>query len=179
MNPGSIFFGLALLFVAALFVMNPLINAYKYKKGEPTQKPEAVNSKAEYKAVLKSLSDLDFDFQSGKINQEDYANLRGQLVTEASKYVQATPEIEKTGVDDAIEELIQARKAALQNVHICKKCGHALHQGDRFCPGCGEVVQAFCPKCGHEVSGDDEFCSSCGTPLGSLGYKFAKKGSVA
>ncbi len=179
MNPGSIFFGLALLFVAALFVMRPLINAYKYKKGDPTQKSGPVNVGAEYKAVLKSLSDLDFDFQSGKINQEDYANLRGQLVTEASNYIQTTQEIDKSGADDAIEKLIRARKASLQNAFICKKCGHALHQGDRFCPGCGEVVQAFCPKCGHEVSGDDEFCSSCGTSLGSLGYKFAKKGSVA
>lgn len=112
MNPGIIFIGLAMLFVAALFVSNPLLYSKKYKKKHIAQETHKVSAETEYKAALKALSDLDYDFQSGRVTQEDYTNLRSELMLEASKYVQSPLALNQSEKDDVIEKLIQNRKAS-------------------------------------------------------------------
>ncbi len=57
------------------------------------------------------------------------------------------------------------------NNTFCTECGHQVHPGDKFCPGCGKpvgkkVVQGECPKCKKVNAPDAKFCSGCGTKLG-------------
>ena len=49
----------------------------------------------------------------------------------------------------------------------CAKCGAAIPATSKFCPECGEKVNAkrFCPECGKEVAPGAKFCPECGTKL--------------
>ena len=51
----------------------------------------------------------------------------------------------------------------------CAKCGTAVPDGAKFCPGCGEkqASGSFCPECGAAVPPGAKFCPECGKKMGS------------
>lgn len=76
MDIGSGLLGLALLALIAFVVARPLME--KPVDEQPVSPAEQLLGERE--RVLTQLRDLDFDQAMGKINQEDYAALRAQLV---------------------------------------------------------------------------------------------------
>jgi uncharacterized OB-fold protein len=110
------------------------------------------------------LRDLDFDFKTGKITEEDYVPLRAQLMEEAARSMKQVSEEE-----DKLEALIQSRRTTLLKSQTCGTCGTALKDGQRYCAKCGAAVQEeSCPSCGRKIRLGDQFCSSCGTKIESL-----------
>ena len=64
----------------------------------------------------------------------------------------------------------QAQPAAAAPVgKVCAKCGTAVPDGAKFCPGCGEKQDAgsFCPECGAAVPAGAKFCPECGKKMGA------------
>ena len=64
----------------------------------------------------------------------------------------------------------QAQPAAAAPVgKACSKCGTAVPDGAKFCPGCGEKQDAgsFCPECGAAVPAGAKFCPECGKKMGA------------
>ena len=64
----------------------------------------------------------------------------------------------------------QAQPAAAAPVgKACAKCGTAVPDGAKFCPGCGEKQDAgsFCPECGAAVPAGAKFCPECGKKMGA------------
>ncbi|HJJ71738.1 MAG TPA: SPFH domain-containing protein [Methanocorpusculum sp.] len=64
----------------------------------------------------------------------------------------------------------QAQPAAAAPVgKACPKCGTAVPDGAKFCPGCGEKQDAgsFCPECGAAVPAGAKFCPECGKKMGT------------
>ena len=64
----------------------------------------------------------------------------------------------------------QAQPAAAAPVgKVCAKCGTAVPDGAKFCPGCGEKQYAgsFCPECGAAVPVGAKFCPECGKKMGA------------
>ncbi len=157
MAPGSIIAGLVLLIGGLFFIVKP----FNVKGRKKSSMGVTLNSPAEERmAALSALRDLDFDFRTGKVSEEDYPILRVQLVAEAAKFV----DLEKEA-DDRIEALIRERKAAGPRESVCGECGEKLEAGTRFCPHCGTEVGAACPACGGTIKAGDLFCSSCGNKL--------------
>lgn len=170
MNLGAILIGIAILVVAIPYVMNPLVNERKKQpvKATPLKKDE----KGGQKDALEAIRDLDFDFQTGKVTQEDYESLRAQLVLEAAEYLQT-----KQQEDEKIEAMIRAHLQQVKTTVVCEKCRGVICPQDRFCPACGIPVEsrkepeapaeAHCPNCGKTVHARDLFCTACGTHLAS------------
>ena len=52
---------------------------------------------------------------------------------------------------------------------VCPKCGTAVPDGAKFCPGCGEkqASGSFCPECGAAVPSGAKFCPECGKKMGA------------
>ncbi|MGE5642157.1 MAG: zinc ribbon domain-containing protein [Byssovorax cruenta] len=157
MQISSLFVGLALLAATAAYVALP----FRQKRGNNLNTAQAnVVSKSHHQEILLALRDLDFDFKTGKVSEEDYQPLRAQLLVEAAQYVESEKREE-----EQLEALIQSRrKTKLQDK--CEQCGALMEAGQRFCSKCGASVKnQACPSCGKKIRLGDTFCSSCGTKL--------------
>ncbi len=124
-------------------------------------------------ALYGALTDLDFDRSVGKLNEDDYAALRSQLMAQAVDLRRRLDQA--ANVESQVEALVQARRKATtsrgsrglvgaMNVY-CTACGAALKLDDHFCARCGQPVAANCPQCGAVVAAGDAFCVRCGTAL--------------
>ena len=63
----------------------------------------------------------------------------------------------------------QAQPQAAAPANACAKCGTAVPEGAKFCPGCGEkqASGSFCPECGAAVPAGAKFCPECGKKIGA------------
>ena len=162
MDLGAVLIGLAMLVISAPFVAKPFREARRNKSAKPVVKH--IDPDEQRLAVLSALRDLDFDFQVGKVSEEDYASLRARLVAEAAQYLPSRC-CAQDDKDDEIEALLQARKASKAKAPVCSHCGELIESGIRFCPRCGTAVEASCLSCGGDIKAGDLFCSSCGKQL--------------
>lgn len=157
MELGAVMIGLVFITGGLFFVMKPF-----YTKSNLKSKQAGLDLKPDeaHLAALSALRDLDFDFRTGKVSDEDYPALRAQLVAEAAQYVDREKEQE-----DKIEALIRARKTKSTHERVCSQCGKALDRDAHFCPHCGAQASAACPSCGGTIKAEDVFCTSCGVRL--------------
>lgn len=151
---------LALLFSlgALAFVVWPLV-----KPGPPPvlveedALAELINRKDN---ALKSIRDLEFDYQVGKISQEDY-----------ERYDQSTRR-QAMNLLRQMEEL--APQAGSLDAQLEKMIANHRKTGDtpsaaRAQPSNGAKSQAkkqrFCTECGEALTAQEKFCGSCGAPV--------------
>lgn len=166
MDIGAILIGMALLVLTVPVVARPFWKDQTMRTGSDHHKGrDSLNGrglKPQYDQVLAALRDLDFDYQTGKIVEQDYTVLRSELVVQAAQIIQS-----RETDDEAIEKLIQARRETLSKVAAlrCSRCGRKLSVSDRFCSGCGEPIAVTCSKCGQAITSEDKFCSACGVAI--------------
>ena len=154
----SILIGLILLAASLFFVSVPFRK--KHRKDAQISKPR-VQKEERREVVLFALRDLDFDFKTGKVSEEDYTPLRARLMTEAAQHIEQQQE-----EDQKLEALIQARRVTHQQSVKCDHCGDSVEADQRFCAKCGSPVnKGLCPSCGKKIRAGDEFCPSCGNRL--------------
>jgi len=132
MQISSLLIAVALLVIAVYFVSRPLLE--KNKSGVKAASKDAQPGQRE--AVLAALRDLDFDFKTGKISEEDYQPLRAQLIGEAAQYMES----EKKD-DEQLEALIQSRRKTQSRQATCPSCGKKIVLGDSFCSTCGAKLE--------------------------------------
>ena len=87
MNLGAILIGLTMLVLSVPFVAKPFQQVRGKKNAMPVKQ---VDPEEQRLAALTALRDLDFDFQVGKVSEDDYASLRARLVAEAARTLQMT-----------------------------------------------------------------------------------------
>ena len=159
MEISSILVGIV-LFVAALAIVS-LPFRQKQRTSLKKQKVDA-HSEGRREAVLSALRDLDFDFKTGKVSEEDYTPLRAQLMAEAAHFIEQEKEEEKK-----LEALVQSRRTTQRQTFNCQHCNAQMEVGQRFCTKCGSAVsQEICSSCGRQNRPGDQFCSACGKRLG-------------
>ncbi len=113
--------GIAALAAAGViaFLIAPLRGG---SEPEDSAETRAGRLAAEREVVYASIRDLDEDFETGKLTEQDHAALRGELRAQAVRLLQAERE---------------AAPAAAAEDSACASCGAELPRGARFCPGCG------------------------------------------
>lgn len=82
------------------------------------------------------LKELEFDFQSGILTEEDYKDLEARY---KGKAISILREIDSLAKDDDIEDIIEKQVMALRRSkeRFCRQCGARRRQDDRFCSHCG------------------------------------------
>lgn len=157
MQTTSLIVGVLLLAVAVFVVVLP----FRQKGAKGTGKLKAAASiEGRREEVLLALRDLEFDYKTGKVTEEDYGPLHAQLLAEAAKYIEAEKE-----EDQQLETLIQSHRKSTSNLK-CDSCGTPLEAGQKFCSKCGQAAKSVsCPSCGKKIHAGDLFCSSCGTHI--------------
>jgi len=82
-------------------------------------------------ASLMAIKDLEFDYKTGKIDEEDYSELKRSFETNAVEVLKAIDQAEK-GVKTS-----QPAESVSKPASFCAGCGNSLGSGDAFCPQCG------------------------------------------
>ncbi len=128
-----------IVFVAILALGYPLVNAEQYEYEAATNgddKLEALLSQRN--AAFDALRDLKFDYDTGKLSEHDYQQMKARYDLRAAEVLQkmdalAAPQSKRLG---------GSKKAATgASKTVCSKCNEKLLPDDRFCPKCGTRVQ--------------------------------------
>lgn len=95
--------------------------------------------------VLSNIQDLDFEYKCGKLSEEDYQKIRGEMSAEAAVVFQEIESIESAAdLDALIRREISARKGkskASVPTTACSSCGAANPAANKFCAECGAKLQ--------------------------------------
>ncbi len=106
----------------------------------------------EKETVYAAIKDLEFEYETGKFSDEDYANLRNGYRAKAFALLKEITEGEASPVDGPL---------------ACAQCRHVNPPTSNFCEACGAAIPecGLCPICEAAVEPGDHFCRSCGQPL--------------
>jgi hypothetical protein len=88
--------------------------------------PEASNAAAERESVLAALRDLEEDYDTGKLEPADHAQMRSELRARAAQLLAA----ERAAP-------VPVERAAPPSPASCPSCAAAISPGARFCSSCG------------------------------------------
>ncbi len=113
--------------------------------------------------ALAALREIEFDRETGKLSDADYAYLKSRYTTEAVAALRAD-DADSTSSD--IEAMIAARARAIAGGTVaCRSCGPRPEPDAVFCSTCGQRVSGAqdCARCGAALPNDGRFCEQCGT----------------
>ncbi len=138
-----------LVAVTAALIIGPFLRAPRpAPTGLRAPEREVAHNKA---SALGAIRELEFDFATGKLSDEDYAALRARYEAKAVE-VLSRPTRQVPAVDAAarIEAEIAAARARRRRrvpdgAPRCASCGEGLPAAARFCPVCGTPVGGVGP----------------------------------
>lgn len=131
--------GLALAAIA--FVLAPVWRARS--AGRIERQVEPAPDVRERQALYDAIRDLDHDFETGKVSEEDHARLRAELRARAVALLARAREAERAARRPApAEPGAPPGPEAGPAPPSCAACGAAPRPGDRFCARCGAALRA-------------------------------------
>lgn len=137
MGIGTILIGLALLIIVAVVIISPLLEQRRPAITPPAPR-EALE--VEHEAILRAIREIDLDYRTHKLNEEDYKTLRAKQVAHGAQILR---EIDALKSEQDIDSEIESQVAALREAQeTCPACGKPIHEGDRFCAHCGAPQSA-------------------------------------
>ena len=130
-------------------------------------------------SAVEALREIEFDRATGKLSDEDYAELKATYTREALAEMRAAD----VGAALAAPEAVDPVEAALADyrarhathpahVHVepgsCFVCGPRPESDATFCSNCGRFLAAECPACHAPAPREAQrYCEVCGTSLAS------------
>ncbi len=172
--------GTALALGALTLVLSPLLSAVDESPREvPQEKPAARKAREREMAntAVDALREIEFDRETGKLSDTDYAELKQRYTREALAELRAADAAESVTVggalaaapsavvtvEDAVEAAIQRARS---NQKQCGVCGPRPEPDATYCSSCGRSLPEKCGSCGTSVDlVGSRFCSGCGTHL--------------
>ena len=129
-------------------VGEPLVRRWSYRVHGHEGRADTEQLLLQKEMLYGAIRDLDFDFQTGKVDQKDYAELRQQLEREA---VHILRQLDAADPLVALDHEIEHRILALRRHNAstvcgsrqesCFGCGTLLENGENFCPYCGQALR--------------------------------------
>ena len=130
--------------------------------------------------AVAALREIEFDRETGKLSDSDYAELKTRYTREALAELRASDarEVSAAGVvvgavavvvptpaDDA-DPVEAAIRRARDNQRSCGVCGPRPEPDATYCSSCGRYLPGACAKCGTNVDlVGSRFCGGCGDQL--------------
>ncbi len=131
----TIFIAILLTVLAFAFIIYPF-----FKQRSPSadlvegEKLRELHSKRDTSYSM--LKELEFDFQSGILTEEDYQDLEVRYKRKAISILRNIDDLESGAeVEDEIEK--QVRELRRGKGRFCSQCGTEYQEDDRFCSRCG------------------------------------------
>jgi len=151
--------GTVLALAALAFVLVPLFAAPSVRTGRA---PRALPAVAPVDAIA-ALREVEFDRETGKLSDTDYAALKAEYTRDALAALRAQ-DAAPSGVSDAeVEAMILAYRAPRRS---CTVCGPRPEADAVYCSTCGRFLKGECARCGAAVTeAGARYCPACGATL--------------
>ena len=105
---------------------------------------ELTETEARKRVALLALRDVEYDYLAGKLDENDYRSLKGELTAEALAALEADERARSGAVSSeaaaSIEAEIAEARAGLRAGSFCSDCGFSNEPGSRFCSACGHAL---------------------------------------
>ena len=135
----------AVLLVAAvvLYILQPMLSGRGASLHRELDEPTEAESRR--RVTLLALRDVEYDYATGKLNEEDYRSLRRELAAEALaalEHADAEAAAGPAAAPPELEEEIARLRGGLRTGATCAVCGTANDADSRFCAHCGTPLKA-------------------------------------
>jgi hypothetical protein len=172
--------GTGLALGALTLVLAPLISAIDTPPNTPPQtearKASARKAKRageQSNMAVDALREIEFDRETGKLSDTDYADLKQRYTREALAEMRAADSgnapvatLAATTDDSGLDPVEAAIARAAGQVKSCGVCGPRPEPDATYCSSCGRFLPGNCGSCGASVDlVGSRFCSGCGTQL--------------
>jgi len=106
--------------------------------------------------ALLALKEIEFDRETGKLSDGDYAAMKAMYQQAAMHAI----EQDDAGLTELPDDAVA----------VCPACGPRPEATARFCSDCGRVLEvsgsfASCDRCGTPAPPGAKFCGECGSAL--------------
>ncbi len=135
-----------IVLATCVYVLYPLFSGRKASTAavdvQNLQLMELIHQK---NLIADTLSDLEFDLQTGKLSEQDYALLTEEqqlMQTDIEKKILVASGTSQRDISHRLEAeiAVEVEKLKGKAPAECRKCGHRLGANDKFCANCGEMV---------------------------------------
>jgi len=182
MDIGSILLIFALLLLVAWYVSRPLFE--RKATSVSWEEHDLSTLLAERDRVIQNLQEVDFDYNLGKIPEEDYPTQRNLLLQHGAEILRQLDSLQPSqpaiAATDRLEKAIAARRTQQLEAAAAsaspRKNGNGLAVPDDDLErqiadrrrSRKEKTSGFCPKCGKPIQMSDKFCPKCGAIVSVL-----------
>ncbi len=132
----TVFFAILLTILAFAFIIYPFFRQRPHSV-DSTEGDELQELHARRDTTYSMLKELEFDFQSGILSEEDYRDLQARYKGKAVSILKDMDGLKESpqNIEDEIEShVLKLRQVKKQ---FCPQCGARYQAGDRFCSQCG------------------------------------------
>jgi hypothetical protein len=123
-------FGAIMAMLLAAVVVAPMVEEGRRSKPEPGDE-----AAVRLEHALEALRQLQFEYETGKLDDEDYAALRREYAEAA---IAARDELASKAPDTVVAE----KSGTAAGQPCCNTCGSALAPSVQFCTQCGSPLPA-------------------------------------
>jgi hypothetical protein len=154
--------GSLLAVVAVAYVLYPLLFAGAPVARRPIGLP-VLAPVADEDAII-ALREIEFDRETGKLSDSDYAELKARYTARALAAMRARGD---AGVEASPEDVVEATVLAYRaRLKSCARCGPRPEPDAVYCSNCGSYLDEKCEGCGRVVEeAGASFCAGCGRQL--------------
>lgn len=146
--------GTILALAAVAFVLWPLLRAGRLPARHAEAPEEIPGSTA-----VEALREIEFDRQTGKLSDADYAALKATYTERALAELRAEP----AAAPDPVESLVLTYRAQRQ---VCPDHGPRRESDAAYCSECGRYLAGVCSACGAAITEPAaRYCAGCGNAL--------------
>ncbi len=141
--------GTVIALAAVAFVLYPLL-APSLPRVRSADVPEEIPGST----AVEALREIEFDRQTGKLSDADYATLKANYTERALAELRTEKDPART-----------ATEAPAQRVP-CPHCGPRPESDAAYCSACGRYLAGACTVCGAPVTETGaRYCTGCGNAL--------------
>jgi Double zinc ribbon len=116
--------------------------------------------------ALTALKEIEFDRETGKLSDADYAALKSRYTAAAIDALREEGRAGGTDIERLVADRVRVVRAAAAGVPAiaCPDCGVRPEPDALFCSSCGLRIggPAACESCGAELEAGSRFCTNCG-----------------
>ena len=121
--------------LGAAWVLTGPLRGRGAERDAPLAEAELSTARREREAIYEAIRDLDYDFETGKVEAADHTRLRDELRGRAAGLLQA-----ERAADRGSEPVRSERGPSMGR--SCAQCGAAADPAHRFCAQCGATLAA-------------------------------------